>query len=117
MYSKWLNSSIWAIDGPLTSTTTPGQSEPESNGWCGASPSDSLVSYPGYLGVGGGFYSSPGMHSVYSTAPTQSINLKLNKTKLDKQNGRKLNIINVRNNSLLFVQNHLLLSSSSYAID
>ena len=31
-YSKWLNSSIWAIVGTLTGTTTPGQSESESNG-------------------------------------------------------------------------------------
>ena len=30
--SKWLNSSIWPIDWILTSTTTPGQSEPESTG-------------------------------------------------------------------------------------
>ena len=25
--SKWLNSSVWPIDGTLTGTTTPGQSE------------------------------------------------------------------------------------------
>ena len=31
-YSKWLNSSIWPIDGILTGTTTPDQSEPESKG-------------------------------------------------------------------------------------
>ena len=31
-YGKWLNSSIWPIDGILTGTTTPGQSGPESNG-------------------------------------------------------------------------------------
>ena len=30
--SKWLNSSIWAIDEILTSATTPGQSWPGSNG-------------------------------------------------------------------------------------
>ena len=50
---KWLKSSIWFIYGTLTSTTTPGQSEPGSNGnegvlhipqsfRTGASPSDSL---------------------------------------------------------------------------
>ena len=31
-YSKWLNSSIWPIDGSLTGTTTLGQSGPGSNG-------------------------------------------------------------------------------------
>ena len=30
-YSKWLNSSIWCIDGTQTGTTTLGQSGPESN--------------------------------------------------------------------------------------
>ena len=29
--SKWLNSSIWSIDGALTGTTTPGQSRTGSN--------------------------------------------------------------------------------------
>ena len=29
---KWLNSSIWPLDGTLTSSTTPGESGPESNG-------------------------------------------------------------------------------------
>ena len=29
---KWLNISIWPIDGTLTGTTTQGQSELESNG-------------------------------------------------------------------------------------
>ena len=58
-YSRWLNSLILPIDGALTGTTTPGQSEPGSNGNKGvlyilessrveASPSDGLVSYPGY---------------------------------------------------------------------
>ena len=31
-YSKWLNSSIWPIDGALTGTSTAGQSELGSNG-------------------------------------------------------------------------------------
>ena len=31
-HSKWLNSSIWPIDGILTDITTPGQSGPGSNG-------------------------------------------------------------------------------------
>ena len=30
--SKWLNSSIWPIEGILTVTTTPSQIEPRSNG-------------------------------------------------------------------------------------
>ena len=32
MLSKWLNSSIWPIDGTLTGITNPDQSGPESNG-------------------------------------------------------------------------------------
>ena len=31
-YSKWLNSSIWPVDGTLTSTTKMTQSGPGSNG-------------------------------------------------------------------------------------
>ena len=31
-YKGFLNKSIWPIDRTQTSTTTPGQSEPESNG-------------------------------------------------------------------------------------
>ena len=31
-YDKWLNSSIWPINGNLTDTTTPGQSGPKSKG-------------------------------------------------------------------------------------
>ena len=60
MYSKGLNSSIGSIDGTLTSSTTPHQSEPESNdnegvlyipqsSKTGNSPSDSFVSYSGRL--------------------------------------------------------------------
>ena len=30
---KWLNSTIWPIDGTLTGTTTLGQSRPESDGY------------------------------------------------------------------------------------
>ena len=30
--NKWLNYSIWPLDGALTGTTTLAQSEPESNG-------------------------------------------------------------------------------------
>ena len=58
--SKWLNSSIWSIDGTLIDITTPGQSGPGSNdservlhipqsSRTGTSPSDGLVSYSGYL--------------------------------------------------------------------
>ena len=54
------NTSIWPIDRILSGATTPGQSEPESDdnervlcipqnsSITGASPSDCLVSYPGY---------------------------------------------------------------------
>ena len=54
-------SSIWPIDKTLLSATTPGQSRPgsdgneevlcipESSSITGTSPSDRLVSYPGYL--------------------------------------------------------------------
>ena len=32
IFNKWLNDSIWPIDGTLTSTTTLGQNEAGSNG-------------------------------------------------------------------------------------
>ena len=59
-YSKWLNSSIWPIDGTVTGTTTLGQSGPGSNSnegvfhipqssKMGTSPLDALLSYPGHL--------------------------------------------------------------------
>ena len=58
--SKWLNSSIWPLDGTLTGTTTLDQNGPGINGnkdglhipqnsSAGVSPSKGLVSYPGYL--------------------------------------------------------------------
>ena len=62
-------SSIWPIDRILSGATTRGQNEPGSNGneevlripqsssITGTSPSDCLVSYPGYS-LGWGFYSS-----------------------------------------------------------
>ena len=62
--------------GPLSGATTPGQSEPWSNGnekvlripqsssIAGTSPSDCLVSYPGH-----GSYPSAEVQSVYPTAP------------------------------------------------
>ena len=72
-------SSIWPIDGTLSGATTPGQSGAGSDGTeevlcisqssciTGASPSDCLVSNPGYsLGVS---YPSAEMQSIYSTAP------------------------------------------------
>ena len=57
---KWSNSSIWSMDGTLSGTTTPGQSEPMSNSnervlhipqssRTGTSPPDSLVPYRGHL--------------------------------------------------------------------
>ena len=59
MYRKWFQSSIWPIDENLTGTITTGQSGPRSNGNEGelyitqssryrASPSDCLISFPGY---------------------------------------------------------------------
>ena len=53
MLSKWLRGSIWPTHGILIGITTPGQSEPGSNGnerglhippnsWTGASPSDAI---------------------------------------------------------------------------
>ena len=58
-YSKWLNNSIWPIDGTQTGTTTPSQGGPRSNGNEGVlhisqssktrvSPLDGLVTCPGY---------------------------------------------------------------------
>ena len=74
MYRKWLNISIWSIDGTLTRTTTPGQCGPESNANEGIlhipqiSPSDGLVLYLRHsLGVG--ILPSAEMESAYSTAP------------------------------------------------
>ena len=66
-HSKGLNSSIWFIDGILTSTTPPGSSRPGSNvnvgvfytqqsSRTGALPLDCLESYLGHLLVG--FYSA-----------------------------------------------------------
>ena len=76
-----LNSSIWHIDRTLSGATTQSQSRPESNGHEGvlnilqssttwASPSDSLVSYPGHLlGRDISFYEE--MQSAYSTVATK----------------------------------------------
>ena len=78
--SKRLNSSNEPIDGTLKSTTSPGQSGPESNGnekvlyipqyfRTGTSPSDNLVSYQEtHRRDGKGSYFSAEMQSVYSTA-------------------------------------------------
>ena len=73
---KWLNSSIWPINGILTGATTPGQSEPKSNGnesvlhitqsfRTEASPLDCLLSYTGHLWREG---LTP-LQSAYFTAP------------------------------------------------
>ena len=75
---KWLNISIWLIDGTLTGTTTLGQSGPGNNGNKGVlhilqssrtevSPLGGLVSYQGCSLDGG--YPAAEMQSVYSTAP------------------------------------------------
>ena len=65
----------------LSGATTPGQSEPGSDGnegvlripqsssTAGTSPSDYLVSYPVHLLGRGGSYPSAEVQSVYSTAP------------------------------------------------
>ena len=75
---KWLNISIWPIDGTQTCTTTQGKSRPKSNGnervlhlpqsSKMASPLDSLVLNPGHP-FGGKSYSSAEMQLVYSTVP------------------------------------------------
>ena len=81
---KWLKNSICPIDGTLKGTTSLGQSGPGSNGNEGvhnipqssrirASPSDSLVSYPGHSLEGS--YPSIKMQSVYSTALSNSAGL------------------------------------------
>ena len=74
------NGSIWLIDHILSGATTPGQSEPGSNGsdgvlcifQCssitGAVPSDCLVFNPGHL-LKEVSYSSAEIQSVYSSAP------------------------------------------------
>ena len=70
---------IWPIDRTLSGATTAAQSKPgvngnegvlcipESSSITGATPSDSLVFYPGHLFEG--FYRSVEMQSVYSAAP------------------------------------------------
>ena len=71
------NSFIWPADRILSGATTPGQSRPESNSneelfyipqssRTVASPSDSLVLYPG-LSLRGGSYSYAEMQTVCST--------------------------------------------------
>ena len=78
---------IWPIDSTLLGATTPGQSEPRSNGnkevlgipqnskITGMSPSDCLVSYAGHsLLGGGGSYPSAEMQSGYFTAPADWAN-------------------------------------------
>ena len=35
IFSEWLKSSIWSIDGTITGASTPGQSRSESNGYEG----------------------------------------------------------------------------------
>ena len=74
-----LNSFIWAIDRTLSGATSPGRSEPGSDGDEGvlriyqnssineASPWDGLVSYLGNFW--GGSYSTAEMQSVYSIVP------------------------------------------------
>ena len=74
------NDSSWPKSRILSGATTPGQSDPGSNGnegvfhfpqitKAGTSQWDCLVSYPGYL-LGRGHLSAE-MQSVYSTAPSQ----------------------------------------------
>ena len=73
-------SSILPINRTLSGATTPGQSGPRSDDSEGVlrilqsssitrtSPSDCLVSYPGYS-LGGGSYPSAEVQSMYSTVP------------------------------------------------
>ena len=90
MYRKWLNISIWSIDGTLTGTTTPGQSKPGSNGneevlyipqssRTKVSLSYVLVSYLEHkLAVGVVSYPTAEMWLAYSTAPPNWAKLELN---------------------------------------
>ena len=84
-------SSIWPIDRTISSATTPGQSGPGSDGneevLCipqsssiiEAVSSDCFVPYPGHLLWVS--YPSAEMHSVYSTAPADSVKKKEKKRK------------------------------------
>ena len=74
------NSSIWPRDRTLSRATTPDQSGPWNNrnegvlhiiesSKIGASPSDSLISYPWHSLSGEVTYPSSEMQLVYSTAP------------------------------------------------
>ena len=82
---KWLNTSIWPINGTLTGASILGESGPGSksnervlyipqSSRNGASPSDVLVWYPGHTLVGGSYSSSAKMQSVYPTATTDWAN-------------------------------------------
>ena len=86
-YTKWLNISIWPINGTRTGANTPGQNEAGSN--CNervryipqsskteTSPTDCLVSYPEQSLVEGSYLSAE-MQSVYSTAPADWITYRL----------------------------------------
>ena len=90
-YSKRLDNSIWFIKETLTGTITPGQNEPGSNGnegvlyilfysRIGASPSDSLMSYPGYSLGWWGSYATAEMKSMYSTGPANKAGLYRNES-------------------------------------
>ena len=77
---KWSNSSIWVIDGTLSSVSTPGQSGPGNNGNEGVLDISQIfktealvVSYPAHsLARGGkGSYPSAKMQSAYSAAPAK----------------------------------------------
>ena len=79
---KWLNSSIWNIDGTKTSTTTLSQSGPESNGneevlhipqslRTETSLLNGLVSYAGQLEVPIGFILIGNGHGKPSSNPEQ----------------------------------------------
>ena len=80
-FDKWLNSSIWPINGILTSATNLGQSGPGSNGnekvlyfsessKYGGLPLDGLVSYPGHL-LEKGLYIYRGTVYIFSS-PSRS---------------------------------------------
>ena len=78
-YDKWLNSSIWWLDGTLTGTTTLGKSRSGRNDSKGVlhihqssrievSPSDGSMPYLGYSLPTGGFYSPTKIQLAYPTA-------------------------------------------------
>ena len=86
-YSKWLNISIWLIEGTLTGTTSPGQSETVSSGnegvlhTLGLEPCQQMqFAVISKTLVGGGSYLSAEIQSAYPTASPTNRTKKQTKT-------------------------------------